>query len=135
MTYYWSYRMANSEELCHGAAEGGGRLVEMYTIFTRGAEACRSWPHRCRRPCLGSGEASEFVASENDLVRESFLFFAAVLFALLIREVSLLMVVLFDAGRAFYDAFLFRRFGTVAYVTEWHSSTRYSNSGGVLRPT
>jgi hypothetical protein len=33
--------MANSEELCHNATEGGRCLLEMYTIFTQRAEACR----------------------------------------------------------------------------------------------
>ena len=51
-------RMADSEEPCDGAAEGGGRLVEMHTVFKGGAEGGGRWPRRCRRACLGPGKQS-----------------------------------------------------------------------------
>lgn len=69
-------RMASSDESCHRAAEDWRRVDEMYATFTRWAEARWSWPHRWRRPCLGSGKGSWltiFLYSDNYVFCWSFL--------------------------------------------------------------
>lgn len=142
-TYYSFYRMADSEESCHHIAEGGGRVVEVHTIFTWWAEARGSRPHRCRCPCLGSGEASEFCSFSKCLSLRIPSFLPSLCLNLSWQPLRSVYLKRFFAHYGaflcadctFHDAYLFWRFGTIAHVVEWHSSARYSDSRSVVRPT